>query len=76
MKHHQPDTTAATERPAEDSAIDGTLALSIDGFCRASSLGRSFVYQAIKDRKLRTVTRGRRRLILRQDAEAFLRGEV
>jgi excisionase family DNA binding protein len=68
-----------TDTPPADEADqprEGDIAFSVDGFCRASSLGRSFVYQAIKDRKLRTVTRGRRRLILRQDAEAFLRGEV
>lgn len=60
---------ATTER-----SITGTLALSIEGFARASSLGRSFIYEAIADGRLRTVKVGRRRLIMRADAEAFLRG--
>jgi hypothetical protein len=68
-----------TDIPPTDDAEqlrEGDVAFSIDGFARASSLGRSSIYQAISDGKLRTVTVGRRRLILRGDGEAFLRGEV
>lgn len=58
------------------ASFDGALAFSIDGFCHASSLGRSYVYESIAAGKLRTVKLGRRRLILAEDARAFLRGET
>jgi excisionase family DNA binding protein len=65
-------------QPAEDDAQprEGDIAFSIDGFARASSLGRSSIYEAIAEGKLKTVTVGRRRLIMRADGEAFLRGGV
>jgi excisionase family DNA binding protein len=66
---------ATTDQHPDTTPIDGALAFSIDGFCRASSLGRSYTYEAIADGRLKTVMHGKRRLILRADAEAFLRGE-
>jgi excisionase family DNA binding protein len=44
-------------------------ALSIDQFCRRYNLGKTFVYELIKDRKLRAVKCAQRTLILRVDAE-------
>jgi len=46
-------------------------AFSIDQFCRRYNLGKTFVYELIKDRKLRAVKCGYRTLILRADAEAW-----
>ncbi|MFI5021020.1 MAG: hypothetical protein ACHQRJ_05130 [Alphaproteobacteria bacterium] len=54
--------------------LEGTLAFSIEGFLRASSLGKSFIYEKIASGELRTVKHGKRRLILADDARAFLRG--
>ena len=61
-------------QPAEDDTQprEGDVAFSIEGFARASSLRRSSIYEG----KLKTVTVGRRRLIMRADGEAFLRGGV
>jgi excisionase family DNA binding protein len=46
-------------------------AFSIDQFCRRYNLGKTFVYELIKDRKLRAVKCGNRTLILRADAEQW-----
>jgi excisionase family DNA binding protein len=46
-------------------------ALSIEGFCKLYSLGRTFAYEQIKNGKLRAVKCGHRTLILRRDAEAW-----
>jgi len=72
----KPPPTDNQPTDAAEPLLEGALAFSIDGFCRACSLGRSFVYEAVRDGKLRTVKHGKRRIILRSDAEAFLRGEV
>ena len=48
-------------------------ALSIDQFCRQYNLGKTFIYQQIKDQKLRAVKCGYRTLILRDDAERWAR---
>jgi hypothetical protein len=48
-------------------------ALSIDGFCKIYSLGRTFAYDQIKHGKLRAVKCGNRTLILKGDAEAWAR---
>lgn len=50
------------------------LAYTINEFCKASGNGRSAVYEAIRDGELRAVKRGRRTLILAEDAAAFLKG--
>jgi hypothetical protein len=66
--------SSTPDKPAQPQ-IDRILAYSIDQFCRASSLGRSFVYEQIAAGTLRTVKRGKRRLILAEDARSFMRGE-
>jgi len=70
--------TPTDNQPTDDAepSLEGALAFSIDGFARASSLGRSYIYEAIKDGRLKSTKHGKRRIILRQDAEAFLRGEA
>jgi hypothetical protein len=54
--------------------FDGMLAFGIEDFCRASSLGRSFVYEQIASGALRTIKIGKRRLILADAARSFLAG--
>jgi excisionase family DNA binding protein len=56
-------------------AIDqrGILARSIAQFCKDTSLGRSFVYEEIKSGRLRSVKKGRRRLIPDEDGREWLR---
>ena len=49
------------------------LAYTIAEFCKASGNGRSATYEAIKAGKLKAVKRGRRTLILAEDATAYLR---
>lgn len=52
---------------------DATLeAYTVDRFCAAFGLGRTFVYEQIKTRKLRAVKSGNRTLILRRDVEAWI----
>jgi excisionase family DNA binding protein len=46
-------------------------ALSIDGFCKNYGVGRTSVYEQIKEQKLRAVKCGNRTLILRRDAETW-----
>jgi excisionase family DNA binding protein len=48
-------------------------ALSIDGFCKLYSLGKTFAYEQVKNGRLRAVKCGNRTLILRRDAEAWAR---
>jgi len=47
-------------------------ALSIADFCAATSLGRTRVYQEIRDKKLRVIHVGRRTLILVEEMQAWL----
>lgn len=49
-----------------------TGAFTIPDFMKWSRLGRTKTYQLISDRKLRSVKVGRKTLILRADAEAWL----
>jgi hypothetical protein len=50
------------------------LAYSISDFCKLSSIGRTAVYQEIRDNNLRAVKRGGRTLVLHDDAQNYLRG--
>ena len=51
----------------------GILARSVAQFCKDTSLSRSFVYEEIKSGRLRSVKKGRRRLILDEDGREWLR---
>ena len=65
---------AAPSAADSPSASGGApLAYSIDGYCKRSGLGRSFVYAAIKAGELQARKAGRRTLILRADGERYLR---
>ena len=50
----------------------GKLAYSINEFCEAVSIGRNKTYLEIKEGRLKTVKIGRRTVIRREDAEAWL----
>lgn len=49
------------------------LAYRIDEAVRASGLGRTTIYDEIKAHRLKSVKVAGRRLILREDLEAFLK---
>lgn len=51
---------------------DSKVALSISEFCEVYGVGRSFTYEAIADGKLKTRKAGRKTLILKTDADAWL----
>lgn len=46
-------------------------AYTVNRFCSAFSVGRTYVYEQIKLKRLRAVKRGARTMILRHDAEAW-----
>jgi excisionase family DNA binding protein len=48
------------------------LAYGIDEFCKIANLGRTTLYKDIAEGRLRAVKNGRRTVILRDDAMAFL----
>jgi excisionase family DNA binding protein len=50
------------------------LAYRVDDASKASGLGRSKLYEEIKEGRLRSVKVGGRRLILHEDLEALLKG--
>jgi excisionase family DNA binding protein len=49
------------------------LARSIAQFCADTAVGRSLVYKAIRERDLRSIKVGRRRLILDEDGKDWLK---
>jgi excisionase family DNA binding protein len=48
------------------------LAFSVDDSCRATGVGRTTLYAAIKNGELRATKVGRRTVILRADLESWL----
>ncbi|TQE92707.1 MAG: helix-turn-helix domain-containing protein [Spiribacter salinus] len=48
------------------------LAYTINGACEALGIGRTRIYDEIKAGRLRAIKYGKRTLIRRQDAEAWL----
>ena len=52
--------------------MNDRLAYSPDDAAKATGQGRTKLFQAIKDGKLRAVKNGRRTLILRVDLESYL----
>ncbi len=49
------------------------LAYTLEGFCEACSVTRTFAYSAIRDGRLRTFKAGRRRMVSGDAARDFLR---
>jgi excisionase family DNA binding protein len=60
------------DTPSAPSTRNGKLAYTISEFCAAAGLGKTSVYELIKDGQLQSVKAAGRRLILSSDAEAFL----
>lgn len=56
-----------------DPSDDLRGAYSTTAFCQTYHVGLTFLYQQIKDKKLRAVKAGAKTLILRRDAEAWAR---
>jgi len=54
------------------SELEQRLAYGIDEFCKIANLGRTTLYKDIAEGRLRAVKNGRRTVILRDDAMAFL----
>ena len=54
------------------SELEQRLAFGIDEFCKIANLGRTTLYKDIAEGRLRAVKNGRRTVILREDAMAFL----
>jgi len=54
------------------TADDLVEVFTIERLCRAYSLGRSKVYEAIKAKELRALKLGARTLVRRRDIEAWL----
>jgi hypothetical protein len=62
--------------PSEPLAgLDGALALSIDQLSARTSFGRTFLYSEIKAGRLRLIKKGRRSIVLLEDAQRWLRGD-
>jgi hypothetical protein len=55
--------------------FDERLGLSIAQFCAMSSLGKTFVYEEIKNGRLRIRKFGKRTIVLLEDARRYLAGE-
>ena len=49
------------------------LAVTIDDACEITGLGRTKIYELIRDQKLKAVAIGRRRLVLMESIETLLR---
>jgi excisionase family DNA binding protein len=57
----------------DQKAVNGKLAYGIDEAVAACGLGRSTIFLEIKSGRLRAVKVAGRRLIMRDDLEAFLK---
>jgi excisionase family DNA binding protein len=67
------ETEPAARRAAADLGPGGTkLAFTVEEAARALGTGRTKVFEAIADGRLRAVKFGRRTLVLVEDAKAFL----
>jgi excisionase family DNA binding protein len=76
-KHRHPDgaPSAAVAPPADFKSAFSTLeklVFKLDEFSFVYGVSRSSAYRAMAAGKLRTIKVGRRRLIKREDAEAYL----
>ena len=54
------------------TATAKTLAFTIDAFAASTGIGRTSLYDAIKNRQLRAKKCGKRTIILAEDGRAFL----
>ena len=57
----------------ERRAAPKRLAVTIDDACEITGLGRTKIYELIRDQKLKAVAIGRRRLVLMESIETLLR---
>ncbi len=63
--------------PAEPRNDSERHAYSVDGFCRTIGIGRTKFYDLVRERKIRTVTIGGRRLVPATEIQRLLgNGEV
>ena len=60
----------------ERRAAPKRLAVTIDNACQITGLGRTKIYEVIRDQKLKAVAIGRRRLVLMESIEALLQPGV
>jgi excisionase family DNA binding protein len=72
MAAYNPRDDCSAEATAGNTRSDIARALSIDEFCSRYGVGRTTAYQEIAARRLRAVKVGRRTLITRDAAEAWL----
>jgi excisionase family DNA binding protein len=70
--HKSRDDYSVQATAGSDPCSDLPRALSIDEFCSRYGVGRTTAYQEIAARRLRAVKVGRRTLITRDAAEAWL----
>ena len=63
-----------TAQPPIEAGSEVRLSYSIPALCKATSLSRTTVYEAIKDGRLRIAKVGSRTIVLSDDAHSFLRG--
>jgi hypothetical protein len=54
---------------------EGPLALSVDQLSARTSFGRTFIYSEIKAGRLRLTKKGRRSIVLLEDALRWLHGD-
>ena len=55
-----------------DIPVVSPLAYSVDNFCRAIGIGRTKFYDLVRERKIRTVTIGGRRLVPATEIQRLL----
>lgn len=60
-------------KPREPRNLDNAISYSVGEYAEVSGLGRSFLYEAIRNGDLEARKAGRRTLILRDEGERFLR---
>jgi excisionase family DNA binding protein len=60
----------------ERRAAPKRLAVTIDDACEITGLGRTKIYELIRDQKLKAVAIGRRRLVLMSSIETLLRPDA
>ncbi len=60
-------------KPREPRNLENAISYSVGEFTEVSGLGRSFLYEAIRNGDLEVKKAGRRTIILRSEGERYLR---